>query len=363
MLVAYLVIRLLTTNDPRWCVAIGAVVGVGLMTKYTMIFFVGGLVVGLLLTEARRFLLNRWFWAGVGLAAFIFLPNLIWQIRHDFVSYHFLHYIHLRDVGEGRAEGFWQAQYLSCANRFALPLWITGLIALLWSRRFRPLAAMYLVPVGFFWLAKGRGYYTGAAYPMLMAMGAVLIERWLGRLSRLGRVILQSLYVATLILWGAYVSLSIVPFAASGTLRDLALDGNGDLREEIGWNQLVKQLADIRDSLPAEQRPHVGILVGNYGEQGAVEILGPRYHLPPPISGTNSAWFRGYPVMPPTTLIVVGHSRKFVEENLTACRIAGHNANSEGIHNEESADHPDIFVCSSPRLPWPEFWRKHKYFG
>ena len=50
------------------------------------------------------------------------------------------------------------------------------------------------------------------------------------------------------------------------------------------------------------------MVVGNYGEQGAIEMLGPPYHLPPPISMTNSAWLRDYPYPPPTTLIVVGVS-------------------------------------------------------
>src|SRR5271157_142033 len=108
VLVAYFVLRLLNTEDPRWCLAIGAVIGMGLMTKYSIIFFVAGLVFGLLLTPARRFLATRWFWAGAGLALLICLPNLIWQVQHNFISLHFLHYIHIRDVGEGRASGFWR---------------------------------------------------------------------------------------------------------------------------------------------------------------------------------------------------------------------------------------------------------------
>jgi len=105
------------------------------------------------------------------------------------------------------------------------------------------------------------------------------------------------------------------------------------------------------------------VLTGNYGEQGAIEMLGPAYRLPAPISMTNSAWLRGYPTPPPTTLIVVGHSSEWVKENFTSCRVAGHNGNSEGVKNEESQYHTDIFVCGSLRLPWPEFWKKYQYFG
>jgi hypothetical protein len=317
----------------------------------------------LLLTRARHYLASKWLWAGVGLAVLIFLPNLLWQLRHDFISLHFLQHIHTRDVGQGRAEGFWQAQFFLCANRYSAPLWIAGLTGFLLNRRYRMLAWMYLIPVAIFWLAKGRGYYTGAAYPMLMAMGGVTLEAWLSPLARVWRGTIQTGYLIALTAWGIYVATVILPLASTGPLRDQALSNNGDLREEIGWNELVKTVADIRDSLPAEQREKVGVLVGNYGEQGAIEVLGPAYRLPSPISGTNSAWLRGYPATPPSTLIVVGHSREYVDRTFTACRLAGRNNNALGVKNEESQDHPDIFVCGAPRLAWPEFWKAYQSFG
>jgi len=163
--------------------------------------------------------------------------------------------------------------------------------------------------------------------------------------------------------WGLFVSAQILPLAPAGPLRDYALSKNGDLRDEIGWDELVKTVAGIRDSLPPEQRGSVGILVGNYGEQGAIEILGPAYHLPAPISMTNSAWLRGYPASPPATLIVVGFSREHADRTFTSCQLAGHNGNAEGVRNEESVDHPDIFVCGPPREPWPEFWADDQRFG
>ncbi|MGA9586983.1 MAG: hypothetical protein WBQ95_16735, partial [Terracidiphilus sp.] len=118
-----------------------------------------------------------------------------------------------------------------------------------------------------------------------------------------------------------------------------------------------------RDSLPTDQQANLGILVGNYGEQGAIELLGPAYHLPPPISMTNSAWLRGYPSPPPSTLIVVGSSMEWADRNFTGCRIAGHIGNSLGVENEESKYHADFFVCGPPRQPWPTFWKDHERFG
>jgi len=224
-------------------------------------------------------------------------------------------------------------------------------------------AWMYLIPLALFLVGKGRGYYLGGAYPMLMAMGAVVGERWVTSLSTVPRRAVEAVFFTGLVAWGLFMSAMILPVASGGPLMKFALENNGDLREEIGWDELVKTVAGIRDSLPAEQRENVRIMVRNYGEQGAIEILGPAYHLPPPISGTNSAWLRGYPVPPPSTLIVLGTSREDAEQMYTSCRLAGHNGNALGVKNEESQDHPDIFVCGPPRLPWPEFWKLYQGFG
>src|SRR5246500_2588680 len=68
VLIAYSVIRLLKTEDPRWWLAIGALIGIGLQTKYTMAFYVAGIVGGVVLTSARRYLASGWLWARVALS-------------------------------------------------------------------------------------------------------------------------------------------------------------------------------------------------------------------------------------------------------------------------------------------------------
>ena len=363
VLIAWFTIRLLKSDNPRWWLAIGAAVGLGLLTKYTIVFYIAGILTGIVLTSARRFLKSGWFWAGIALALLIFLPNFLWQVHHDFISYTFLQHIHARDVREGRADGFIKGQFLACTNPWAALLWLAGLVAFLRSPRYRMIAWMYLVPLGILWLAKGRFYYLCAAYPMLIAMGTVVGERWMRGLPRWARVTVEIVFFQGLLVAGAYFFAGWVPIASSGPLRDFALSHSEDLREEFGWNELVHTVANIRDSLTPDQQAHLGITVGNYGEQGAIEMLGPAYHLPPPISTTNSAWLRGYPVPPPTTLIVLGISRENAESIFTNCRWAGHNGNSEGVRNEESQYHPDIFVCGPPRLSWPELWNEHRDFG
>jgi hypothetical protein len=92
-------------------------------------------------------------------------------------------------------------------------------------------------------------------------------------------------------------------------------------------------------------------------------MFGPAYGLPNPIGTTNSEWLRGYPTPPPTTLIVIGLGEQDANAIFTGCRWAGHNGNAEGVRNEESQYHPDIFVCGPLRKPWPEFWKDHQDFG
>jgi hypothetical protein len=363
VLIAFFTIRLLRTEDPRWWLAIGASVGLGLLTKYAIAFYIAGILAGVIFTSARRYLANKWFWAGIALALLIFLPNFLWLVRHDFISYHFLQHIHMRDVNQGRAEGYFKGQFLLNVNLFAAPLWIAGLVFFAVEKRYRMLAWMYIVPVAMFYFSKGRFYYVSPAYPMLLAMGAVAGERWVRRLRWPWRLTVKIVFFTGVAAVGGFICAIIIPLAPRGPLRDFALKQNGDLREEIGWDELVANVARIRASLPSDQQSDVGVVVGNYGEQGAIELLGPAYHLPPPISTTNSAWLRGYPSAPPATLIVLGFGEEQANHAFTACRQVGRITNSLGIQNEESSFHPQIFVCGPPQKGWPQFWKDFQAFG
>jgi MFS family permease len=365
VLTAYFVLRLLKSENPRWWLAIGCAIGLGMMSKYSMPFLVAGLLVGILLTPARRYLSNKWLWFGVAVSLLIFLPNLLWQIQHNFISLDFLKYIHARDIRIGRAKNFLPGQLE--LTLLAFPLALAGLYFCLFSlagRRYRILGWMYIVPLLIFLIAKGRFYYLAATYPMLYAAGSVWGEQWLASLGRTAanaiRVLAWTALLADVALAGA-VGLPLA--RVNSPWWDFAVKINGDLREEIGWPELVQTVAKIRDSLPAQDRAHLGILAGNYGEAGAIDLYGPRYGLPPAISGTNSFWLRGYGNPPPETLIVLGLSRHFLENNFASCQLAAHTWNRYGVENEETRDHPDIFVCRGLRQPWPVFWKDFRHYG
>jgi Dolichyl-phosphate-mannose-protein mannosyltransferase len=365
VLTAYFVLRLLKSDDPRWWIAIGSAIGLGMLSKYTMAFFVAGLTTGVLLTPARRYLASKWLWLGIAAAVLIFLPNLIWQAQHGFVSLDFLRHIHERDVGIGRARDFLPDQLKF--TLLAFPLCLAGLYFYFLSpagSRFRPLGWMYVVPLLLFVIAKGRGYYLAAAYPMLYAAGAVWSEEWLASRRRPFDGALRVIVCTALVVDMAIVAALILPVApVNSNWWNFAVKVNGDFPEEIGWPELVETVAKIRDSLPPEDRAHLGILGANYGEAGAINLYGPRYGLPMAISGVNSFWQRGYGDPPPETLIVLGLPRDFLETKFAICEVAGHTWNRFGISNEETRDHPDIFVCRHLRQSWPDFWMNFRYFG
>ena len=363
VLTACFIVRLLKSGDPRWWVAVGAGIGFGMLSKYTMGFFVLAIIAGLLLTDTRRWLKNKWLWLGAAISILVFLPNLLWQVQQHFVSLDFLQHIHTRDVQQGRTRSFLPDQL-----EFSyIPLGVAGLYFYLFShpgKRFRMLGWMYVVTLLLLVIAKGRSYYLFPAYPMLYAAGAVWGESWLATLPRAQAATIWS--IARWVLASGVV-LSIVFFLPTAPVNSHWWEISNSLQEtyrgEIGWPELAQEVAKIRDALSPEERAHLGILATTYGEAGAINLFGPQYGLPRAISGVNSFWQRGYGDPAPHTLIVIGQSRESADEYFTACRLAGHIWNQHAVKNEETVRAPDIFVCGPPKQGWPEFWKHFRYYG
>ena len=158
---AWCVVQLLKSDDARWWIGIGAAIGIGLMTKYTMAFFAVSLIGAMLLTPNRRYFRSAWFWCGVVLALVIFAPNLWWQYQHHFVSLAWMRSIHTRDIAWGRTDNFLLNQLWSVTNPGTAPLWLAGLWFLFarpQGRRWRMLGWIYLFTLVFLMAARGRDY-------------------------------------------------------------------------------------------------------------------------------------------------------------------------------------------------------------
>jgi 4-amino-4-deoxy-L-arabinose transferase-like glycosyltransferase len=366
VLLSFFTVRLLRSEDPRWWLGVGAAAGLGMMTKYTVLFFIGSLALGILITSSRRSLRSPWLWAGVATALIIFLPNMLWQIQHHFISLDFLSAIHSRDIDWGRTDGFLTEQLYVAANPFTLPLWLAGLIFCFIApdgKRFRPLAWIYLATFLMMLISRGRSYYLGPAYPMLLAAGAAWVEISLGsRSRRQGRWVRAAL--AVMLLCGAVLAVLLVKpvVPINSPLWDITSQVNDTSAEMVGWPDLAQQVAGIYESLPADQKVAAAVLAGNYGEAGALDLYGPQYDLPPVISGSNSLWTRGYGDPPPETVIIVGFEGQYALRYFARCKTAGRVKNRYSVRNEETTSHTTIFVCQQPRRPWSEMWPEMQWF-
>lgn len=370
VLLSYFVIRLIDSNDTRWWLAIGAAIGLGVMTKYAVAFYVAGVVAGVLLTplrvQLRDQLRDKWLWIGAALSIAIALPNLLWQFQHDFITLDFLNFIHARDVRIGRTDSYWIDQLKVSTNFFLFPLAILGVVVLFFTerlRRYRVLGWMAVVPLILFALAKGRGYYTGPFYPMLLAAGAADLQRRLDAIRAVPRRIAWGLVTLLLIAGTIAVPIVLPLVPVNSRYWSFVNEKNGDLREEIGWPELTREVARIWNGIDPAERRQAGIFCGNYGEAGALNLYGPAYGLPPVISGINSYWLRGPGNPAPKTVLVVGSDREGVEQACTSVQLAGHITNAAGVRNEETERHPDIFICRGLRQPLEKMWPKLRSFG
>jgi len=86
----------------------------------------------------------------------IFLPNLVWQAQHHFISLDFLKHIHVRDVSQGRARGFFVQQFCfaSIPRPFRLCFWAYVLFRSREGKRYRALGWSYLATLALFMVAK-----------------------------------------------------------------------------------------------------------------------------------------------------------------------------------------------------------------
>jgi 4-amino-4-deoxy-L-arabinose transferase-like glycosyltransferase len=138
---AYVVVVLLADEQPRFWLLFGLLVGIGLQNKHSFVLFAAGLVLGLLLHRRSAFP-SRWLWLGGLLALIIFLPNLVWQVQHDWPTLEFYAGAAGKNIASSPVDVL--LDQLLTMNPLLLAVWLLGLAWLLRSRTFRPLAWNYL---------------------------------------------------------------------------------------------------------------------------------------------------------------------------------------------------------------------------
>jgi 4-amino-4-deoxy-L-arabinose transferase-like glycosyltransferase len=346
--------RLLRTRDRRLWLALGAVLGVGLETKYTVIALILGITLGMLLTPLRRDLLTAWPWLAAGIALVIFAPNLVWQVQNGWPSVQYtLNHKSAQSVDFSPVT--FLTDQLALIGPLAIPLWIAGLYWLLRHPDRRVLGVAAAVPFVVY-LFAGKSYYVGPLHPFLLAAGACALEEWTSTRRRwLMPATAVALSVQAIVLMP--IALPLVPEAAMA--RSPLPSIRKDFADTVGWHDLVGQVAHIYDSLPSSDRASAVILTDNYGEAGAIDTYGGAAGLPQAYAFQLSYWY-----WPPPSLdgpvIAVGIDRTYLATFFSRCTDAGSITNSYDLHNEEYGK--PLSVCREPKLSFAETWTRLKAF-
>lgn len=353
-------VRLLRTGDRRLWLAVGVLAGVGLLNKTTVLQLAGVCLVGLLADRRGRALLaTPHFAAAIVIAAAIASPYLAWQAGHGWPQLEIFADLREEDGGLGAGLAFVPFQPLM-TNPFLTPVWVLGLLWLLRSpqgRRWRPVAAGYLLLVAFYVVVGGKPYYAFGFYPALFAAGAV----WLaartaarGRPLRLRRALPAVAVVAVLPL---PLILPVLPPSSLEWTTAVNPEGGG---ETFAWHTYVAQVEQVRAELPAAERAEAVVVTGNYGEAGALERFAPAEVATRTFSGHNSFWFFGRPVRDDATVIVVGYRQPRLAERFDSVTLARRLDNGAGIDNEEQGT--PVWICRGLRGSWASTWIDWRHY-
>ncbi len=372
LLEIHVLVRLVKTGDARWWVAFGAIAGLALLNKLGSGIFGLSVVLGLAATRHRRFFLSPWLYAGAALAALIFLPHLLWEVEHDWP------FLKFAQAANTRAPSIPPFQFI--ANQVLthhpvnFPLWLAGTLYLFFSasmRPFRILGFIFVTVFAVFMLQEGKDYYVTPVYPIALGAGAIALERGLDSATwgRWARPAVLSL----LLLAGAVFAAGVMPilsppsyvryveFLGVAPPAYIARDQTPmpqHLADRFGWEELVRGIAGVYESLPEEERARTRILCGNWGEAGAVDYFGAGHGLPSAISPLHSYWYWGPVDGPVGTFIVVG-----LGERETLLEYFDEVEERERVRTQYAVENDQaIYLARGLRRPLDEVWREIQRF-
>ena len=361
--------RILRTGDSRLWPWFGLFAGLGLENKHSTLFFGVAVVVALLLTRHRREFLRPWIWIAGAIALALFLPNLIWQIRHHFPT--------LEDLENVRREGknvvlgplAFVKQQIIAMQPMLFPVWLTGAIWLVRRGRWRVLGVSFAAFFGIMAVAHSKAYYLFPIYPMVLAGGAVAIEGWTASRATWLRVA-----IVTLVLAGGLVTLPLatwmlapdryIAYGKALGYKPQKTEVHHEsllpqsIADQFGWQQMAREVAAIYDSLPPDERARTGILTGNYGEAGAINLFGPSLGLPRAYSRHQTHWYWGPPAESYTNLIFLQMPLEDVRDNCTSFEAFPHDERF-GMAEENTP----IYLCRGATFDLRKVWLHYHHWN
>jgi hypothetical protein len=125
-----------------------------------------------------------------------------------------------------------------------------------------------------------------------------------------------------------------------------------EFSNRIGWDDLVKTVADVYHSLPAEDQAKAGIFCDWYGPAGAIDLMGPKYGLPRAVSG-HVTYYKWGPGQNSWQVMI------FVTANMDPFRSWFGDVQPKAVMANDFAmpyNRNTIYVCRKPRLNAKVIW-------
>ena len=294
-MIAYSVFRYIQSEKNQYLYLMGVSIGLGMLSKYSVAFFVVSLLAGLLLTPPRKIFTNKHLYYAGLVALLIFLPTFFWEFNR-----HFPVITHMKELDQTQLKYISPASFLFDQLLMNLPcvfIWLAGLYFTGIShkgKKYRVYAWAYLFVLILLVALHGKNYYTLGVYPVLLAFGAFHLERFTENRSMIWKYV----FVAIPVLLGiALIPLSLpvakpaalahyyekMHAAKSGVLKWEDLRNHPlpqDFADMLGWEEIAKKTANAYNSLDSNSKAHTILFGDNYGEAGAVNYYRYKYHLP-----------------------------------------------------------------------------------
>jgi hypothetical protein len=371
----YTLVRFLRSGNRRLWILLGLIAGVACMTKMTILFLGPGFLAALLVSKYRKDLLTPWPWLGAALCVLVVTPYLYWQIANHWPTLEYWH-----NYGTARVYQASIPQYLTNVlvymNPFLLPLWIAGLYRIfrrLNGVNFGFLGVLFLVTLVLEFFLHASVRMLAELFIPLLAAGAVFVEEKLAGMRR-GKW-LKVTGIVYLLTTGVYIMpmclpilpLDRFPVFYGETARPLyqsLREFNGApsyypllLSGRLGWDELVREVAEVYNKLPAEDRRMAGIYSDGWMRAGAIDLLGPQYGLPHAVSGslTYYLWGPGYSW---DVMVIITSKTNPMAVFFDKCELKA--AVQQGI--DVPGGQPSIFVCRKPKIPAEAIWKSLKSY-